>query len=154
MNLPVEPGSYALTGIIFEPARVSVGRLGIFDFLPGLYVYLGSALGTGGLRARLCHHARRAENPRWHFDYLRPCLTLAGGWLSLAPQRMECAWSRAISGIPGVLAPAPGFGARDCEAGCPAHLFRLPETVKPEDLGALLGQSGDRSPATVIPFDL
>ena len=154
MNLPAEPGSYTLTGVLIEPARIAVGRIGVFDFPAGLYVYCGSALGPGGLRARLCHHARRAEHPTWHFDYLRPCLTLVGGWFALTTQRLECVWGQALSRLPGALIPAPGFGARDCRRGCPAHLFHLPDAGTPDELANYLGESVLEYSVSVSRFDL
>ena len=154
MNIPAEPGSYALTGILIKPAQIAVGRLGVFDFLPGVYVYLGSALGPGGLQARLCHHARRAERPTWHFDHLRLCLTLVGGWFALTTQRLECVWSQALSRLPDAVIPAAGFGARDCRRGCPAHLIHLPETITPEVLGGLLAKSAAGLSASVDRLDL
>lgn len=154
MNLPAELGSYALTGMLIEPAHIPVGRLGVFDFPSGLYLYLGSALGPGGLRARLCHHARRAERPTWHFDHLRPCLTLAGGWFALTTRRLECDWSHALNEVQGAAVPAPGFGASDCRRGCPAHLIHLPETITPEALGSLLAESAFEFSGAVDRFDL
>ena len=36
---------------------ILVGRLGTLDVHPGTYVYVGSAFGPGGLRARTNRHA-------------------------------------------------------------------------------------------------
>jgi Uri superfamily endonuclease len=120
---PALPGSYALH--LTLPERLSalaVGRLGVFDFPAGEYIYLGSAHGPGGLHARLAHHARPAVNPHWHLDYLRQKACLAGAWFAPARLPLECAWSQALLDLPGAGLPAPGFGAADCRHGCPAHL--------------------------------
>jgi Uri superfamily endonuclease len=50
--------------------RLSVGRLGEFDLVPGFYAYVGSAFGLGGLRARIGHHPESTAEPHWHIDYL------------------------------------------------------------------------------------
>lgn len=120
---PAAPGSYALHLRLAQPLTgLAVGRLGIFDFLPGDYIYLGSARGPGGLRARLAHHARSANRPHWHVDTLRRHAQLVGAWTAQGEQPLECAWSQALSSLPGATLPAPGFGAADCRRGCLAHL--------------------------------
>ncbi len=125
--LPSEPGSYALHLIVREPIRLVIGRLGEFDFPADNYLYLGSARGPGGLRARLRHHARVAASPNWHLDWLRPHAVLAGCWYSTDGDSLECAWSQALLRLPGAIVPAPGFGAADCRSGCAAHLVAFPD---------------------------
>ncbi len=126
-ELPGEPGSYALHLIIREPVCLAVGRLGEFVFPAGDYLYLGSAHGPGGLRARLRHHCRVATAPHWHLDWLRPHAILAGSWYSTVGGSLECIWSQALLCLPGAIVPAPGFGAADCRRGCAAHLIAFPD---------------------------
>lgn len=121
--LPAEPGSYVLRLLLPGAVRLSVGRLGIFDFPAGEYLYLGSARGPGGLRGRIKHHLRVTSRPRWHIDYLRQHTRVMGGWYSLDPGDLECAWSKALCCLPEASIPAVGFGSADCENGCPAHLL-------------------------------
>ncbi len=129
-SLPAGPGSYALRLALPEAVHLAVGRLGVFDFPPGVYVYLGSANGPGGLRARLAHHARLAARPRWHLDYFRPYAQITGGLTAEEIQAgalpLECAWSQQLLRQPGARPAAPGFGSADCRSGCPAHLIWLP----------------------------
>ncbi len=125
-DLPSEPGSYALHLILREPVCLAVGRLGEFAFPAGDYLYLGSARGPGGLRARLRHHARIAACPHWHLDWLSPHAVLAGCWYSTGGDSQECVWSQALLRLPGAVVPAPGFGAADCHRGCAAHLVAFP----------------------------
>jgi len=66
-----EPGTYILILKSAVTRRVRVGRLGNLQLCPGYYVYIGSAFGPGGLRARIDHHQRLAKRPHWHIDYLR-----------------------------------------------------------------------------------
>jgi len=57
-----EPGTYALLLKLDKQERITVGRLGTFDFPAGYYLYVGSALGPGGLQARLARHRRDNES--------------------------------------------------------------------------------------------
>jgi Uri superfamily endonuclease len=97
-----------------------VGSLGRLQLQPGYYVYVGSAFGPGGLRARLQHHARRAARPHWHVDYLRDYARLEVVWYE-SNARRECEWTARIGAMPGAVIPLPGFGSSDCRCG--AHLF-------------------------------
>lgn len=49
-------GTYVLVIRLREPQEISVGRLGVFPFHHGYYVYIGSAFGPGGLKARIRRH--------------------------------------------------------------------------------------------------
>ena len=51
-----QPGSYALILQADRRRTVRIGRLGQLAVEPGCYVYVGSALGPGGVRARVGHH--------------------------------------------------------------------------------------------------
>jgi Uri superfamily endonuclease len=128
-SLPAGPGSYALCLSLAQAAHLAIGRLGAFDFPAGVYVYIGSANGPGGLRARLAHHARLAAHPQWHLDYFRPYARITGGYLveaSLAGVLpLECAWSQQILRLPGARPAAPGFGSADCRRGCQAHFIMV-----------------------------
>jgi Uri superfamily endonuclease len=136
---PALPGTYALHLSLPAPAHLQIGWLGIFDFPPGDYLYLGSARGPGGLRARLQHHARIAVKPHWHIDYLRAAAQLEGFWISTAPARLECAWSKALLRLPGAVVPVIGFGAGDCTGGCAAHLVAFPNGLDCAAIEAVLG---------------
>jgi Uri superfamily endonuclease len=122
-------------------AVVSVGRLGKKELPAGKYAYLGSAMGPGGLRARLGRHLRGEGKPHWHIDALRRVALvqavcyLTVPWVTVE-QRLECLWGQALAGLPGAAVPIPGFGASDCRLGCPAHLVALPSADLP--YGALV----------------
>jgi Uri superfamily endonuclease len=141
-NIPALPGSYALHLLLTDPAQIQVGRLGRIDFWAGDYLYLGSAWGPGGLRARLAHHLRPASKPHWHIDWLRQTARLADAWYSTRAERLECTWSQALLALPGAAPGAPGFGASDCRSGCVAHLVRLPGGFPLDALEAILGAVG------------
>lgn len=144
-DLPAARGSYVLRLHLPQAIHLRVGRLGVYDFSAADYLYLGSANGPGGIRARLMHHFRPVTRPHWHLDWLRVHTQLAAGWYSTNPGRLECIWSQAIYALPGVQVPAPGFGATDCQSGCPAHLMFLPAGIDNLLIAHHLGQEGGRA---------
>jgi Uri superfamily endonuclease len=132
-TLPSAPGSYALHLRLPASQTLQVGRCGLVAFPAGEYIYLGSALGPGGLRGRLGRHLRGDGRPRWHIDALRAAAEMLGAWWACAGATqtlpgwpLECRWSQTLSGLPGAFIPAPGFGAGDCRSGCRAHLVGFP----------------------------
>ena len=55
---PSQPG---LTPYYLEATAIQdvpIGKLGVLHLLPGIYVYVGSAFGPGGIAARVGRHAR------------------------------------------------------------------------------------------------
>ncbi len=131
-------GSYLLVLLLTQSVPgLQIGRLGRFNFPAGCYLYVGSAFGPGGLRARLAYHLRHdKQHPHWHFDYLRPYGQLREAWTVAAPQRLECAWCHALVSSPELSVPARGFGARD--TGCRSHLFYSPRQPRMAMLSGLL----------------
>lgn len=125
-HLPALPGSYALWLRLPRETVLAVGRFGSHIFPPGDYVYLGSAQGPGGLRARLGRHLRGGSRPHWHIDALRAAAEVCGWWYAAGSERLECRWSRALAALPQARVPLAGFGATDCRMGCPAHLLVFP----------------------------
>jgi hypothetical protein len=51
MDLPADKGTYVLIARVFQMKRLAIGSLREFDIIPGFCAYVGSALGSGGLRA-------------------------------------------------------------------------------------------------------
>ena len=116
-------GCYLLIFRLDAPLRqLTIGRFGSFDFSPGYYLYVGSAMGSGGISARLAYHQRRhKDHPHWHVDYLRPYMGLVEAWTIGTQERLECVWCQSLTRIPVLSTPVLGFGSRD--TGCPTHLF-------------------------------
>jgi len=121
MVIEPKPATYALILSCTSNAQIQVGRLGIMQLQRGYYVYLGSALGPGGLRARIAHHQKRSTRPHWHIDYLRVHTRLHSVWLRYDGRRHEHEWARAMQKVKDSTIPFRGFGASDC--GCPSHLY-------------------------------
>ncbi|MFW9998324.1 MAG: DUF123 domain-containing protein [Candidatus Odinarchaeota archaeon] len=120
---PSEPGSYVLILHLAQSATITIGKLGTFEFPAGWYAYAGSALGSGGLAARLAYHRRRNKAPYWHIDYLSAHADLIEIWWAVESKRKECIWASALRAIPGARVPVANFGASDCR--CLAHLVYL-----------------------------
>ena len=123
---PTVGGTYALVMRCHTQQAITIGRLGVLQVIPGLYVYLGSALGPGGLAARLGRHLRPLQRMHWHIDYLRPAVEIAEIWYAIGSGRCECRWAHLLAELPGASTPLPRFGSSDCT--CPAHLVRLAAT--------------------------
>ena len=110
--------------------RLRIGRLGIFSFPEGTYLYFGSASGPGGLQARIRHHMGISDRPFWHLDYLRPYVRIRACFITVSSQPLECAWQQKAVQVTPAVYPARKFGASDCRAGCAAHLLKVSGEVK------------------------
>lgn len=130
-DIPDTPGSYGLFLRMRSPAETKVGALGAVVLPAGEYIYLGSAHGPGGLRARLSHHRYGGRSEHWHVDYLRAVSEPTGCFYTPYNQnspQMECRWSKELAQLPGAVIPQKGFGASDCRSGCAAHLVCFPRS--------------------------
>jgi Uri superfamily endonuclease len=114
-------GTYTLVLSSTNEKPVKIGKLGTLLVKPGFYVYVGSAFGPGGLRARIRHHLLNSSRPHWHIDYLGPTLRLYQIWYTYDPTRREHQWAEVHAGTRGTAMALPGFGSSDCS--CPSHLF-------------------------------
>ena len=157
-TIPPEPGFYALELRLTYPAQLCVGQLGEQLFPAGVYIYAGSSLGPGGLRARLGRHLQAKEKRiHWHIDYLGQAARVeALAYIIATPDKflrsksakprqdaipIECLWSQVLARMTGAGIPVSGFGASDCRSGCRAHLVAfLPPDFVPDERMPLLAQ--------------
>ena len=116
-----QPGTYAIILTPNSGKSIKIGKLGMLKLQAGYYIYIGSAFGPGGLAARIAHHQRISQRPRWHIDYLRAAAEIIEIWYTYDPRRMEHNWAETLNAVKGVRAPFPGFGSSDCS--CKAHLY-------------------------------
>ncbi len=124
----MDKGIYCL--IFHNPAcTAGIGALGEIAFRKGWHVYIGSALGAGGLK-RLERHITLAEKkdkrPKWHVDWLLTNANFPLRYAVYAPTtlRLECILASALGGE-----HVPLFGCSDC--ACPSHLlFRETDPVQ------------------------
>jgi len=140
-----EPGVYCLVLRLDQGRRITVGKLGAGWLPAGWYLYLGSALGPGGLKARLARHLRAGRRHRWHVDDLLDHARVTKVWWAEWPQRLECEWAGVVRGWPGARVPVPRFGASDCR--CPAHLVWLADEP---DLAAITQALANVRPGLVV----
>lgn len=120
-RVPSTPGTYVLILQVPKSLQIAIGRLGTVWFESGLHAYVGSALGPGGLAARLRRHVTGSPKRHWHMDHLRPHASLRGALIAEGRSRKECIWAKQLA----MMADGciEGFGASDCS--CSGHLFRV-----------------------------
>jgi Uri superfamily endonuclease len=116
----MDKGIYCL--VFKNPAcTVRVGALGKVAFSKGWHIYVGSALGSGGL-VRLERHITLSRNkdkpPKWHVDWIStsPAFSLRTTVSAVTGDCLECRLAEALGGE-----SVPGFGSSDCS--CSSHLF-------------------------------
>jgi Uri superfamily endonuclease len=122
-DLPKQKGTYIIYGTLKQDIAITVGVLGILSLPAGSYAYVGSAFGSGGIRSRVNHHLTPSAKPHWHFDSLKPYITIHAVLWQSSADRMECEWVHRLLDLPDSTAPIAGFGSSDCRNGCPAHLL-------------------------------
>ncbi len=114
-------GTYILILHLKRTEIISVGQLGTCSFPAGYYTYVGSALGPGGLSARLKRHMHSNARSHWHIDYLLPRARLAEIWISEFEARLEHRWAAVFNQLNPKVRRFKGFGCSDCK--CPSHFF-------------------------------
>lgn len=148
-NIEPGKGAYILWLQSGGGKSIEIGKLATMTLQQGLYCYVGSAMGPGGVRARVGHHSRFATRPRWHIDYLRAECSLIEVWYAITEHRVEHDWVAAMAALPGASQPAPGFGASDHRGS--THLFRFGEIPQREAfIAELRRQSPDISVALKV----
>lgn len=140
LDVPALGGSYVLALAAAAPLRIRAGALGERLLDPGVYLYVGSAFGPGGLRARLSRHWFGAERQRWHVDYLRRHALPLEAWYQPQGQPMEHVWASMLAAGRGITRSWPGFGASDCR--CSTHLFVASELPSFNAFKARLARAG------------
>ena len=128
LALPRAPGTYLLVLRVVTPVHLRVGSLGEMDVNSGFFLYVGSAFGPGGLRARVGRHFAGQGALHWHIDILRKAAQPVEAWCA-SDQRCEHAWAQSLAAAAECRMPLARFGASDCR--CPAHLFYLARQPEP-----------------------
>jgi Uri superfamily endonuclease len=121
--VPKTAGSYVFWFRLNTAKRRRIGKLGILVFARGMYAYTGSAMGSGGLRARLFRHCHNQCNKHWHLDYLSRAKIPQTIWFTGYAANAEHRLSDALQNAPGYIGSMPGFGASDCN--CSSHLHHF-----------------------------
>ena len=123
-------GTYVLIVQLDQPKRIKIGRLGIINFKSGTYLYIGSALGPGGLSGRIHRHLRSETQKRshWHIDALTSQGEITEIWWLECACHLECTWAEGLSKVGD--RSALGFGSSDCR--CAGHLVWFQDTFEVE----------------------
>ena len=121
-----EQGAYGILIRLDWRLNTTIGSLGGVTLSSGSYLYLGSAYGSGGLRARLRRHLRVKKSLHWHIDRVTAQGKITN--LFVSPHGLECGLVRQVLRVPGVNFPVKGFGSSDCKQ-CPAHFLRIPDPL-------------------------
>lgn len=111
-------GIYQLLIKLDRDETIRVGRLGVFTFAAGYYVYTGSAM--SGIEQRVGRHLSKSKKLRWHIDFLLERSSIMRYASKETSADVECAANAETMAMPGALVPVKGFGSSDCR--CPAHL--------------------------------
>jgi len=107
--------SYQLFILVKNKIRVQIGKLGLFNFPAGLYIYTGSA--KRNIEARIARHLVKKKKNHWHVDFL-----LANPQVKITDYKIylenECNLNQRTDGT--ILIQR--FGASDCKNNCGSHL--------------------------------
>jgi Uri superfamily endonuclease len=123
MALPESKGTYVLIASVAQMKRLEIGRLGVYDIVPGFFAYVGSAFGAGGLSARIGHHLESTASPHWHIDYLLRVAEPVEVWYTTAIRKFEHHWAELLEKAPHFRVPIPRFGSSDYHRSRSSHLF-------------------------------
>lgn len=118
--METDVGTYLIVFHSENSRRVRVGKLGVIDVNVGYYLYVGSAFGPGGIKARVSRHHKKRKTKHWHLDYLSTVLTPIEVWFTYDSQRREHDWADLLL-VRSDIKPVKGFGCSDCR--CAAHFF-------------------------------
>lgn len=124
----VKLGQFGVYVLVLENPRmmkVSIGER-FFEIPQGTCVYCGSAMGPGGVKARVARHLRifsgeKASRPHWHIDRLLAIASSVAVVTACSDKSMECTLAKALKARG--MVPVLGFGNTDCKTGCSSHLM-------------------------------
>jgi Uri superfamily endonuclease len=136
----VNTGAYVMVLQMSRETRISIGQLGEFSFAEGFYCYVGSAMGPGGLTARLARHLRHRKKPHWHVDYLLQHGVVVGIWEIQSTETLECECAQTMLSLDRAQAPIQGFGSSDCS--CETHLVYFSSHPSYDTFSTQLGAQG------------
>lgn len=120
-------GVYVLLISVEDRVQIEVGALGIINFGPGMYSYVGSALGShsSSVEGRLSRHYSDHKKMHWHIDYLLkdPKVKLKAAIFSESRKAQECKLVKRICNYEFAFVGTKDFGSSDCS--CVSHLIIL-----------------------------
>lgn len=120
----VNRGIYIAVFYLPKKELTHIGKLGLFAFRRGFYVYVGSA--QRNLSLRLKKHSKKNKPLWWHIDYISIKAEMLGAIVVPGSDKRECKLAEELSGI--FELAVPRFGASDCR--CSGHLFYTKDLAK------------------------
>ncbi len=115
-------GLYLLFIRLDVSKTIGIGKLGNFEFKPGIYCYVGS--GMNNLDKRIERHISDDKKKHWHIDYFLEEAEIIATVKIRTENNDECLLNKAIS-ILSKETPVKKFGSSDCN--CRAHLHYMEE---------------------------
>jgi len=119
-DLHSKSGTYVVLLFNDSKKKIQIGRLGKFNFNRGYYIYIGSAMGIGGIKSRVTRHLKKEKLKQWHLDYLRNSIDIVEIWYYYGSEKKECEWASVFNRLDDYKYPVKGFGSSDCK--CYSHL--------------------------------
>ena len=138
------PGTYVVVMRLPNDVVLRIGRLGTFWLPKGYLLYVGSAMGGGGVRSRTNRHQDPSAVKLWNVDHVKAVARPVEIWWTHDTARVECDWAMALASMHGYCCPTSGFGANDCKA-CPAHFFHRSTKPECDEFAGALGAAPARS---------
>lgn len=124
MSIPNRRGIYLLMINVMEDVKIYLKTGKEWMISRGIYYYVGSAKGPGGLRARINRHLRGAKKLHWHIDYLLTNqASIVTHVVYAETEKPECVLVPVLERL-GATHIARGFGSSDCKYKCFSHLLR------------------------------
>ena len=121
-------GVYVLLIEKIQFSNIMIGKLGVFNFPKGIYLYVGSALGIGSsttIENRLKRHFTINKKNFWHIDYLLfdKYTKLVTAYYGETNLKLECDFLQALKKFDEITIQIKQFGSSDCKKGCGSHLL-------------------------------
>ena len=126
----MKSGIYHLIIKIPRKKEIQIGRLGVFLFPKGFYVYTGSA--QINLEKRVTRHLSHEKRNHWHIDYLLQYGEITSVFTVEGLKSKECVLSNKIAVTLGGKIVADNFGSSDCK--CTTHLYFFEHIPKIKDI--------------------
>jgi len=120
-------GIYTLIIQLKASVSIKISALGRIRLPRGMYLYTGSARGSGAssIEGRISRHLRKTKRNFWHIDYLlkHELSQILAVVYSETKKSAECKVNQSIRRELGASSPAAHFGSSDC--GCETHLLKV-----------------------------
>ncbi|GIW46260.1 MAG: hypothetical protein KatS3mg078_0137 [Deltaproteobacteria bacterium] len=119
----LKKGVYLLITELRESRYIEVGKLGVFFFPGGYYIYTGSAM--NGISQRVGRHVSQRKRLKWHIDYFLRYGVVKGIVVLSSEDKIECRVNQMVKALFKGRIIAPGFGSSDCKEKCGSHLLLI-----------------------------